>query len=71
MGPTFNFNSQFQSLVLHLRSVSIFSFFLFSVCILVEKQVGKHASIYFIFIFSAHMFFFFIIKFNDDVGQPI
>jgi len=44
-GSVFNFNSQLQSSVLHLRLVSIFSFFLF----FANMLLGKHASIYFYF----------------------
>jgi len=37
---------------------------------LVEKQVGKHASIYFIFLVFLHIFFLYHL-FHDDVGKYI
>jgi len=43
--------------------VSIFSFFLFSADILVAKQVGKHASIYFIILVFLHILFFVFISY--------
>ena len=62
MGSAFSFSSQLQSPVLHLSSMSIFSFFLFSASMLVAKQEGNHASTYFIFgIFAYMLFFVFII----------
>ena len=66
MGPVFNISSKLQSLVLHLRLVFIFSFFLFSTNVLVAKPIGKHASIFGIF---AYMFFFFNHLCHDDVGK--
>ena len=61
MGPTFNFNSQLQSSVLHLRSVFFFLFlfiFFFYKNMLVSMHLGKHASNYFILIFLHICFFF-------------
>ena len=42
-------NCTIQTFALFIRSVSIFSFSLFSANMLVTKQLGKHAKIYFIF----------------------
>ena len=52
---------------MHLRSMSIFSSFLFFANMLVAKQVGKHASIMFFFFFFflvfLHICFFIFILF--------
>ena len=71
-GPAFCFSLRLQSLVLHLRSVFIFSFFLFSTSMLVAKQVGNHASTYFIFwYFCIYVFFCLYHLYHDDVGKYI
>ena len=66
-----SFSPQLQSPILHLRLVSIFSFFLFSASMSVSKQVGKHASTYFIFGIFAYMFLCFHHLCHGDVGKYI